>query len=376
MRRGSETPFRAGRLRTGALLHVGALLAAVAVALSFPSMAPSPYEITVGIAILNYAVLSTSWNFVGGFTGYISLGHGAFAGLGAYGTGLLVTKAELPPFAALFVAGALVAVLAVPVGYAALRVRGASFVIVSIALVLILLLVFQSWASFTGGSRGLVVPRPFPGMLRSEHHRTFYFLFAALLAVALLTWWIIDRSRFGMGLKAIREDEDKAQSLGTPTFAYKLVVFVVSAAFTSLAGGLYALWFGDLDPVFQFSILSGAYMVLMALLGGVRHLYGPLLGAVIVGYALEYSKVEYGDTPLHLVVAGLLLGVVVMFMPDGVIPAATALLGRFRKADATSIREVTAAELKERHGQRDRNDGNDGTDGSEVRDSERSGSSG
>ncbi|GAA2627188.1 branched-chain amino acid ABC transporter permease [Streptomyces vastus] len=364
-------------MRTSTLLHVGALLAAVAVALSFPSMAPSPYEITVGIAILNYAVLSTSWNFVGGFTGYISLGHGAFAGLGAYGTGLLVTKAELPPFAALFVAAALVGALAVPVGYAALRVRGASFVIVSIALVLILLLVFQSWASFTGGSRGLVVPRPFPGMLRSEHHRTFYFLFAALLAVALLTWWIIDRSRFGMGLKAIREDEDKAQSLGTPTFTYKLVVFVVSAAFTSLAGGLYALWFGDLDPVFQFSILSGAYMVLMALMGGVRHLYGPLLGAVIVGYALEYSKVEYGDTPLHLVVAGLLLGVVVMFMPDGVLPAGSALFGRFRKADETSIREVTAAELKERHGnQRDGNDGSDATDGSEVRDSERSGSGG
>ena len=348
-------------------VHLGVLLLAAAVALTFPSMAPSPYEITVGIAILNYAVLSTSWNFVGGFTGYVSLGHGAFAGLGAYGTGLLVAKGELPPFAALFVAALMVAALAVPVGYAALRVRGASFVIVSIALVLILLLVFQSWASLTGGSRGLVVPRPFPGMLRAEHHRTFYFLFLALLALALLVWWVIDRSRFGMGLKAIREDEDKAQSLGIPTFTYKLVVFVVSAAFTALAGGLYALWFGDLDPVFQFSILSGSYMVLMALLGGVRQLYGPLLGALIVGYALEYSKVEFGDTPLHLVVAGLLLGVVVMFMPDGVIPAAGALLRRFRRTGDASIREVTAAELRER------GEEFDGRDSTEVRNSERSG---
>ncbi|RSO02911.1 hypothetical protein DMH15_42740, partial [Streptomyces sp. WAC 06725] len=159
--RDSERPRHTARL-----LRLGALLAGIAVALSFPSMAPSPYELTVGIAILNFAVLSTSWNFVGGFTGYISLGHGAFAGLGAYATGLLVTKGELPSFVALFVAAALVAVLAIPVGYAALRVRGASFVIVSIALVLIMLLVFQSWASFTGGSRGLVVPRPFPGKLR------------------------------------------------------------------------------------------------------------------------------------------------------------------------------------------------------------------
>ncbi|HCT78436.1 MAG TPA: branched-chain amino acid ABC transporter permease [Micromonosporaceae bacterium] len=302
-------------------------------------MAPNPYLLSVGIVILNYAVLSTAWNFMGGFTGYISLGHGALAGLGAYGTALLVTKAGVPSFVALFAAAATVGVLAIPLGYAALRVRGASFVIVSIALVLILLLVFQSWASMTGGSSGLVVPRPFPDLLRPEHHRVFYFLFAALLAVALFAWWIIDRSRFGLGLKAIREDEDKAESLGTPTFAYKLVIFAVSAAFTALAGGLYALWFGDLDPIFQFSILTGAYMVLMALLGGIRHLFGPVLGALIVGIGLEYFKVEYGNTPLHLVATGLLLAVVVMFMPDGVIPAISNLFARFFLPPDASIRE-------------------------------------
>jgi branched-chain amino acid transport system permease protein len=335
------------RGRLAGILRLAALLAGAGLVLSFPAIAPNPYILSAGVVIANYAVLSTSWNFVGGFTGYISLGHGALFGLGAYGTGLLVTKAGTPSFAALFAAAALVALLAVPIGFAALRVRGASFVIVSIALVLILLLVFQSWASFTGGSRGLVIPRPFPGLSRPEHHQVFFHLFAVLLAAALLTWWVIDRSRFGMGLKAIREDEDKAQSLGTPTFAYKLVVFVVSAAFTALGGGLYALWFGDLDPVFQFSILTGAYMVLMALLGGVRHLFGPLLGALIVGYALEYFKLQYGDTPLHLAATGLLLGVVVMFMPDGVIPAFANLLARLVGADEASIREVTAEELLE-----------------------------
>ncbi|MEV4811740.1 branched-chain amino acid ABC transporter permease [Micromonospora avicenniae] len=337
-RRPTVTAARAGR----AVL----LVALVAAVLSFPSLAPNPYILSAGILVLNYALLSTSWNFVGGFTGYISLGHGALAGLGAYGTGLLVTEAGLPSFLALVVAALVVAALAVPIGYAALRVRGASFVIVSIALVLVMLLVFQSWASFTGGSRGLTVPRPFPDLLRPEHHRVFWFLFAALLALALLVWWLIDRSRFGLGLKAIREDEDKAESLGIPTFAYKLVVFVVSAGFTAAAGGLYALWFGDLDPVFQFSILTGSYLVLMALLGGVRTLFGPLLGALVVGTALEYFKVEYGSTPLHLVATGLLLALVVLFMPDGVLPAVAAMLDRFRPAQQ-SIREVTAAELRE-----------------------------
>src|SRR5678816_1985455 len=99
--------------------------------------------------------------------------------------------------------------------------------------------------------------------------RDSFYLFGGLLAAVLVAWWLIDRSRFGLGLKAIREDEDKSEALGIPTFAYKLVVFVVSATFTALGGGLYALWFGDLDPVFQFSVLSGSTMVLMALLGGV-----------------------------------------------------------------------------------------------------------
>ncbi|WP_245871143.1 branched-chain amino acid ABC transporter permease [Asanoa hainanensis] len=320
-------------------------MAFAAVALAFPELAPNPYILSVGIVVLNYAVLSTSWNFVGGFTGYISLGHGALAGLGAYGTGLLVTKGGLPSFVALAAGAAIVAAIAIPIGYAALRVRGASFVIVSIALVLVTLLVFQSWASFTGGSRGLNVPRPFPGMLRPEHHRVFFYLFLALLAIALTVWWLIDRSRFGLGLKAIREDEDKAETLGTPTFAYKLVVFVVSAFFTGLAGGLYALWFGDLDPIFQFSILTGSYMVLMALLGGVRNLFGPLVGALIVGSALEYFKVEFGNTPLHLVATGVLLALVVLFMPDGVLPALGALLRRLSPTTETSIREVTAGEV-------------------------------
>ncbi len=180
-------------------------------------------------------------------------------------------------------------------------------------------------------------------MLRPEQHERFFYLHAALLAVALLVWWLIDRSRFGTGLKAIREDEDKAQALGVPTFTYKLIAFVVSAFFTALGGGMYALWFGFLDPIFQFSILVGSYMVLMSLLGGIRSLFGPLLGAVIVGYAVEYFKNQYGDSQFHLVAMGLLLGLVVLFMPDGIIPAAT-----------TPRRPVPAAEDLDPRGQRGR----------------------
>ncbi len=325
-----------------------ALAAAAAAVLLFPHLAADPFILSVGVVIASYAVLATSWNFVGGFTGYISLGHAAYYGVGAYATALLIIKADVPPFVALVVGALMVALLAIPIGFAALRVRGASFVIVSIALVLILLLVFQSWGSFTGGSNGLRVPRPFGAdVLRPEQHLRFFYLHIVLLSLALLVWWVIDRSRFGAGLKAIREDEDKAESLGVPTVKYKLIAFVISAFFTALGGGLYALWFGFLDPIFQFSILIGSYMVLMALLGGVRSLFGPAIGAVIVGVALEFFKSRYGDTQLHLVATGLLLAMVVLFMPDGIIPALTNLVNRFRPR-VSSIQELTAAELMAR----------------------------
>ncbi len=345
MRNDSET--QAGRTTfdwallgsKGVLLLVGAVLV-----LAFPSMAPDAFILSVGVVIASYAALAVSWNFVGGFTGYISLGHASYSGLGGYATGLLIIHTDVNPWLGMLLAGLLVAVLAVPIGIASLRVRGASFVIVSIALVLILLLVFQSWGSFTGGSNGLRVPRPFgTDVLRPEQHERFFYLHAALLGVALLVWWLIDRSRFGMGLKAIREDEDKAQALGVPTFTYKLVAFVISAFFTALGGGLYALWFGFLDPIFQFSILVGSYMVLMSLLGGIRSLFGPLLGAVIVGYAVEYFKSEYGDTQFHLVAMGVLLGLVVLFMPDGIIPAAAAQLDRFSVRSSSGSRWSTSS---------------------------------
>lgn len=328
-------------------LKILGLVALVVVALSVPHTLGNAYLLAAAVVILNYAVCATGWNFMGGFTGYISFGHAAYFGLGAYGTALLINRVGMSSFLAVGVAVVLVSLIAIPVGVAGLRLRGASFVIATIAFVLIVLLVAQSWSSVTGGSSGMEVPRPFPGLLRPEHHLRFYYLYLGLLAVALLVWWLIDRSRFGMRLKAIREDEDKARALGVPTTEYKLIAFVLSAAFTAAAGGFYGLWFGDLDPVFQFSILLGAYMVLMALVGGIRSLFGPLLGAILVGFALEYFKLNYGDTQIHLTATGVLLVLVVLFMPDGIIPGVRDLVNRYLRRGETSIREQTAEDLLE-----------------------------
>ncbi|SEG32138.1 branched-chain amino acid transport system permease protein [Nonomuraea solani] len=307
-----------------------------ALALAYPFLVPNYYLVYAGALTVMYAAMSTSWNLLGGFTGYVSLGHSAFFGLGAYGTGLLVVRLDVPWVVALLGSALLVTVFAVGVGIAAVRVRGASFVIVSIALVSMMNLVVQGWRSLTGGSTGLQVPSPFPDLHRGQTHMVFFYLFLALLGLALLSWWYISRSRFGAGLRAIREDEDKAESLGVPTGAYKVTAFALSALFVALAGGLYALWFGSLDPIFVFSILIGSYMVLMSLLGGVRHLYGPLLGALIVAPAGEYFLIALGETQIHLTATGLVLVLVVLFMPDGI-------LARFAgKRGGPSIPDETA----------------------------------
>ncbi|WP_336205695.1 branched-chain amino acid ABC transporter permease [Nonomuraea sp. LPB2021202275-12-8] len=319
----------------------GLLLLGAALAIGYPWLVPNYYLVYAGVLTVMYAAMATSWNLLGGFTGYVSLGHSAFFGLGAYGTGLLVTRLDVPWVAALLASALLVTVFAVLVGIAAVRVRGASFVIVSIALVSMMNLLVQGWRSLTGGSTGLQVPSPFPGLHRGETHLVFFYLFLLLLALALASWWFIGRSRFGAGLRAIREDEDKAESLGVPTAAYKVAAFALSALFVALAGGLYALWFGSLDPIFVFSILIGSSMVLMSLLGGARHLLGPLLGALIVAPAGEYFLVALGETQIHLTATGLLLILVVLFMPEGII-------ARFAgNRDTASIPEQSAGQRLE-----------------------------
>jgi branched-chain amino acid transport system permease protein len=314
-------------------------------ALSYPWLAPNSYLRYAGVLTVMYALLATSWNLVGGFTGYVSLGHAAFFGVGAYGTALAVTDLDLPHAVALVLATVGTAAFAVVVGLAAVRVRGASFVIVSVALVAMMSLIAQEARWLTGGSSGLRVPPLSETLSRTENHVLFFNLFAAALVLALVTWWFVDRSRFGAGLKAIREDEDKAESLGVPTTAYKVAILAVSAGFTGLAGGLYGIWFGNLDPIFVFSVVLGVNMVLMALLGGVRHLYGPLLGALIVAPSGEYFLTQHGESELHKLLSGGLLVVVVLFLPDGVIPSLRGLLRRFAPA-AASIREQSEAELQ------------------------------
>ncbi|HUG83442.1 MAG TPA: branched-chain amino acid ABC transporter permease [Euzebya sp.] len=315
-----------------------AITAVVVIALvAAPWILTNSFLRFVATLTVMYMAMSMSWNIMGGMTGYISLGHSFFFGIGAYATGLMANEIGINPFLGSLLAGFLVAVIAAGVGFIALRVRGASFVIVTLSLVYIGSLGAQGWRSVTGGSRGLTLPTLDVGGALS--HVPFYYAFALLLLVVLgLSAWL-RRSRFGLALTAIREDEDKAEMLGIDTASTKLVAFVLSAVFVGIAGGLYAYWRVFLDPIFVFGIAVSVQMILIALIGGVRSLWGPVLGAVLFMPGSYYLLTTYPQW--HLLLTGIVLGLVVLFLPDGIIPSVRHRLDRFGP-QAASIREAAA----------------------------------
>lgn len=318
---------------------VGAVAAVLAAS---PLVVTNSYYRYAGVLMVMFMVMATSWNLVGGFTGYVSLGHAAFFGFGAYSTGLIAGNSRLSVVLALLATVAIGFAVGCVIGAVALRARGASFVIVTIALVYMGALLAQGLRSLTGGSRGLDVTRLYAFETRAGRHAAYLVTFAVLLAAVLALWNYIDGSKFGMGLKAVREDEDRAQSLGVNTTAFKVVAFAMSASMVAVSGGLYATWTGFIDPIFVFGVQISAQLVLMSLLGGTRSLWGPALGAAIIVPGSEFFLVNLPE--YHLLAMGLALAAVVMLMPNGVIPTVDAAVARHRPPSA-SIREEDAAML-------------------------------
>jgi branched-chain amino acid transport system permease protein len=317
-----------------------AVLALVSALAAGPILVTNSYYRYAGVLMVMYMVMATSWNLVGGFTGYVSLGHAAFFGFGAYCTGIIANDSRASVILALLATVGICLAVAAVIGVVALRVRGSSFVIVTIALVYMGSLLAQGLRSLTGGSRGLDVAGLYTFSTRAARHGAYIVTFAVLLGVVMFLWNFIDGTKFGMGLKAVREDEDRAQSLGVNTTAFKVVAFALSATFVGLAGGLYATWTGFIDPIFVFSVQISAQLVLMTLLGGMRSLWGPVLGAAIIVPSGEFFLVNLPE--YHLVSMGVMLGTVVMLMPNGIIPTLRRLWDR-RNPPAASIRELAGS---------------------------------
>jgi branched-chain amino acid transport system permease protein len=305
-------------------VRVAAVCALAAAALLLPLFEPSPAILNLGVLTLMYVGLATAWNVMGGFTGYVSLGHAGFFGIGSYAVGLTVQHAGVAagygPFLVVPVAGVVAAASAVPVAWVALRTRAASFVIVTIAFMFLLQILATNLRNLTGGSQGLAYPVPYqwpPAFFDVPY----YYAMLALAGLAVFISWVILRSGFGLGLLAIRDDEDKALALGVATSLYKTAAFVISAALVGMIGGVYGYYVTYVYPQFVIDPLVGISMVLMVYLGGVGTLSGPVLGALLLEPAQLELAYYVGQVQLYLVLYATIFLVVILLLPRGIVPS-------------------------------------------------------
>ena len=286
------------------------------------------YHHTVLIMIFLLGIMAVGWNVIAGYTGYVSLGQSAFLGLGAFTVGIISRYVEVSPMLLAPLGGVVAAVVAVVLGLTIMRAREHAFVIMTIAFLFLMQTLGLNFRGFTGGSNGITLP--LPGWDADLGNIPFYYAFFGLLALSVAMAWWIRRTKFGMGLVSIREDEDKAAAIGVRTSVYKILAFVASAALVGVAGGVYAYFLTFIDPRGMFDILVSVQIVLACLLGGRGTLWGPVLGAFAIIPLNEFTVGLATGEGVRLFVFGLALMAVVLFLPRGVIPTVRTFLERRR----------------------------------------------
>ena len=322
---------------------VRALLVATCVVILgvFPLVFSSPTTTTIAFYTLIFMVCASAWNMFAGSSGYIALGHAVYFGCGAYALTLLANHLGFAAgwgiFALVPVAGIVAGLIAIPTGLIALRARRHTFVVITIAFMFIFQLAAFNLA-FTGGSSGLQPPTPLWSV--KTYNNNFYYVTAVLLLATVMLTWLVRRSRFGLQLLAIRDDEERARGLGVRVGRVKLTAFVLSAIPVGMAGGIYAYFLGQIFPQFAFDPLFDLSIALMAFLGGLGTVFGPLLGALVLESLQQYFTVQYGASQAYLIIFGALFLIVVLLLPRGVIPSVEEFIARRRAgsgaADADS----------------------------------------
>ena len=300
-------------------LRWGLLAAALLLA---PLVAPGPFYERVGALILLSAISASAWNLVGGYAGQISIGHAVFFGAGSYSTLLVYHHWQLPPVVGVPLGVVVSLVIAVIVGTPSFRLRGHYFAMATVAVAELVRILINNW-NFVGAAVGMMGPAT-PRTVWDLTFRSslpYYYAFLAVLGVLLVLTYQITRSRMGYYLRAIGGDERAARSLGVPVARYKLYAYMLSAGFTSLAGSLYALMVGYVDPTSGFGILISVEMVITAALGGAGTLLGPLLGAMILVplQNLTNSYFGGGGSGLTYILYGGIILVLARYEPGGLL---------------------------------------------------------
>ena len=336
-------------------IKIAGLLALLVIALLFPSQIASD-DATNSIAFytLMFAAFATSWNIFSGYTGYIALGHAAFFGIGAYALAnfdvhwhirnndvaflFLTIPADYMPFVFLPLVGLIVGVIAAPLGWVALHTRRHTFIVITIAIFFVFqLLAENNIGNLTQGTKGLEYV-PLPAWRYPYYNYPFYYAMLVILVLALAVSWWIRHSKYGLGLLAIRDDEDRALGLGVRTGASKLVAFVISAFFVGMIGGVWGYFLNSVFPQSAFNPLNDISVALMGFMGGLGTLAGPIIGALILEPAQQYFQFISPPDALknllnsggfYLILYGALFLIIMLLLPDGIVPTLRKWLERW-----------------------------------------------
>ena len=294
---------------------VGAVVMAIAHAVNVDYLYFASYT------ILQFVVLATAWNILGGYCGYVNFGSAAFFAMGAYSSVFLHKSLEVLPVPLLIVIGGIVSgIVGLGMGYLTLRLRGSFFAIATLALAVVLQTLIVNW-DFVGGSRGAYIIRPESleiGSLKINYIEYLFGLMLLLTVIALCTARVIERSQLGFGFATIRDDELAAEASGVPTLRLKLIATTLSGAFMGMAGAPFPYYIGYLQPSSAFGLEYAVNSIAMPMIGGTTSWVGPLIGAVLLGSAQQYATVTISSV-VNLLIVGLMLVAFVIIAPNGLV---------------------------------------------------------
>jgi branched-chain amino acid transport system permease protein len=281
------------------------------------SQIQNEYFYFAGYVVLQYVVLATAWNILGGYTGYTNFGTGAFFAVGAYSAVVLQKLSPVPVPAMILVAGLVSGIIGLGMGYLTLRLRGVFFAIATLAMAIVAQTLIVNW-DFVGGARGIYIVRPEHAPLFGGYIQYLYSLMLLLAWLSVAIARTIERSRLGIGFNAIRDDEQAAEAAGVPTLRLKLIATTLSGALMGMAGAPLPYYVTYLDPASSFNLSYAVNSVAMPMIGGMTSWVGPIIGAVLLGTIQQVATVTIASE-LNLLIVGLLLIAFVIVAPNGIV---------------------------------------------------------
>lgn len=301
--------------------------------LCIPVVLKDQYIIRAFIQVLLYAFLTLSWNIVGGFAGQLSIGHSIFTGIGAYTSALLLINFGISPWVGMLAGGLLASFASVIIGFPCFRLRGAYFVLVTIAVAeLIMNLVINTETVFgleINGGRGILIPMlgNSPLYFQFLNNAYYYYIILFLLAIGIYISYKIKNSKLGFYLLGLKDNQDAAESLGVNSTKYKLIAFAISAYLTGLGGVFYAQFLMFISPQRIFGLGLSFEMVILGIVGGSGTITGPVLGAFLLRPIAELTQIFLGGSygGVHLIVYSLILMSVIFYFPQGIAPLVSRL---------------------------------------------------